>query len=150
MRENRVGGGALLLGVDPLPYPFQTFGGLVNVVAIGNIKKSAQDLFETFGFIDRRRHRGFRKRAILGNRLQQNRHPMPAHLSLDLGAAAHVPAGRRPPSAAANDPTGRFASAQTSRFRHGGSAARDYRFKFSRLATARDGAGPPDLGTMDG
>jgi hypothetical protein len=45
--EDRIGGGQFGLLLDPLLDPGQAFGGLVDVVAIGDVDKGFEQLFKT-------------------------------------------------------------------------------------------------------
>jgi hypothetical protein len=47
--EDRIGGGAIGLGVDPIQHMAQTCSRLVDVVAVGDIDESFEQLFEAFG-----------------------------------------------------------------------------------------------------
>ena len=47
--EDRIGGGAIGFPLDPFLHSRQTFGRLVDVVAIGEVGERFEQLFEAFG-----------------------------------------------------------------------------------------------------
>lgn len=47
--EDRIGGGATGLRVDPFEHAVKAFGGLVDVVAVGDVGEGFEQLFEAFG-----------------------------------------------------------------------------------------------------
>lgn len=53
--EDRVGGGMIGLPPDPLLYSRQTLGGLVDVVAVGDVDERFEQFLEAFGAAE---HRG--------------------------------------------------------------------------------------------
>lgn len=56
--ENRIGGGMVGLTLDPFLDQRQAFGGLVDVVTVGDVDKCFEQFFEAFGAAeDRRRGR---------------------------------------------------------------------------------------------
>jgi hypothetical protein len=56
--EDRVGGGRLGLPPDPVLHPREAFGGLMDVVAVGDVDKGLEQLFEAFGAAKDRRRTG--------------------------------------------------------------------------------------------
>ena len=63
-REERVGGGALGFAADPFLDAGEPFGRLVDVVAVGNVDKRLEQLFEAIGATAaraRRRHPAARR-----------------------------------------------------------------------------------------
>ncbi|HWB51604.1 MAG TPA: hypothetical protein VG651_21020 [Stellaceae bacterium] len=55
--EDRVGGGRLGLPPDPFLHPGETLGGLVDVVAVGDVDNGFEELLEAFGTAEARRRR---------------------------------------------------------------------------------------------
>ena len=47
--EDRIGGGAIGFPLDPLLHLRQPLGGLMNVVAVGEVGERFEQLFEAFG-----------------------------------------------------------------------------------------------------
>lgn len=47
--EDRIGGGRLGLPLDPVLDPRKALGGLMDVVAVGDVDKGFEQLFEAFG-----------------------------------------------------------------------------------------------------
>jgi hypothetical protein len=52
--ENGIGGGPLGLPFDPVLNSGQSFGGLMDVVAVGDVGKGFEQLFETFAAVQDR------------------------------------------------------------------------------------------------
>jgi hypothetical protein len=75
--EDRVGGGRLGLPRDPLLDPREAFGRLMDVVAVGDIGKGFEQLFEAFGAPEGRRRLGHpaSRRAHNRSRASVSSHP---------------------------------------------------------------------------
>lgn len=59
--EDRIGGGRLGLPPDPVLHPGEAFGGLVDVIAVGDVDEGFEQLLEAFGAAEHwRRHRSAR------------------------------------------------------------------------------------------
>jgi hypothetical protein len=55
--EDRIGGGMIGLPPDPILYSRQPFGGLMDVVAVGDVGEGFEQLFEALGAPEHRRGR---------------------------------------------------------------------------------------------
>lgn len=92
--EDRIGGGAVGLSIDPFEHAFEAQSGLVNVVAVGDVDDGFEQLLQAFSAI--RRFREPRRSAGAATRRAQLRpHSLvlthPSAFPRDCSAATQIP-----------------------------------------------------------
>ena len=92
--EDRIGGGMIGLAPDPLLYPRQTLGRLVDVVAVGDVDKGFEQLLQAFGAAEHRRGRR-RLAGTASRRARRRSHSLvlthPSAFPLGCSAATQSP-----------------------------------------------------------